>query len=138
MECRYTKPGLYQPWVAIKDSGGTQIWTDTKYVVVADPLDSISIVQYVYTNMLDQLKAGNAEAALAQFSGDSKTKYSDIFTALGPNLSNAAARMGEIDTTTVLGGAADITVIRDVSGVKKAFSVHLSKGEDGVWRIESM
>jgi Glucodextranase, domain B len=62
--CTFNTPGLYRPWVAIKDAAGTLIWTETKFVMVSDPLDGISIVRSVYSNMVEQLKAGNAAGAL--------------------------------------------------------------------------
>jgi hypothetical protein len=138
MECRYTKPGLYQPWAAITNTAGDFIWASTKFVAVSDPLDGITITRAVYSNTLDQLKVGSATSALEQLTGDAKTKYGAIFNALGANLATAAAQIGEIGTTTVTGDSAEMIVIRNVNGVKKAFSIHLVRGEDGVWRIDSM
>jgi hypothetical protein len=138
LECRYTKPGVYQPWAAIKDASGAVIWTSTKYVVVSGPLDSYQIVRNVYSNMLDQLKAGNKAGALTNFFGHAQTKYGAIFTALGTDLATFAAQLGTIGTVTISGGSAEIVLVRDVNSVKQTFTIYLLLGEDGVWRIESM
>jgi predicted phage tail protein len=138
LECRYTKPGVYKPWAAIKDASGAVIWSSTKYVVVSGPLDSYQIVRNVYSNMVEQLKAGNATGALGSLSGDAKTKYGNIFTALGTNLATVAAQLGDVVTTTISADTAEIILIRNLNGVKQTFSIHLLLGEDGVWRIESM
>jgi uncharacterized Zn-binding protein involved in type VI secretion len=138
MECHYTKAGLYQPWAAITNTAGDFIWASTKFVAVSDPLDGISITRAVYSNAVDQLRAGNSTSALEQLTGDAKAKYGAIFSALGANLATAAAQIGEIGATTVTGDSAEMIVIRNVNGAKKAFSIHLVRGEDGVWRIDSM
>jgi hypothetical protein len=105
---------------------------------VGDQLDGISITRAVYSTMLEQLMAGNATSALNSFSGEAKAKFSEIFTALGANLATVAAQVGEISSMTVSGDSAEMVVIRNLNGVKKAFSIHLMRGEDGVWRIDSM
>jgi Bacterial Ig domain/Glucodextranase, domain B len=137
--CTFNTPGLYRPWVAIKDAAGTLIWTETKFVMVSDPLDGISIVRSVYSNMVEQLKAGNAAGALNQLSGDARSKYSTIFNAFGTDLATVVAQLGTIDTVTVSETSAEIVLIRDINATtKKSFTIHLVRGEDGVWRIESM
>ncbi len=139
LQCSFTKPGFYQPWAAIKDAQGTVIWSATKFVAVYDPLDGISIVRGVYLNMVEQLKVGNATGALNQLSGDARTKYSTIFNAFGTDLATVAAQLGTVHTVTVSDTSAEIVLIRDINATtKKSFTIYLLRGEDNVWRIESM
>lgn len=138
MECRYTKPGLYQPWAAIKDAAGTVIWTSTKFVAVGDQLDGISITRAVYSTMLEQLMAGNATSALNSFSGEAKAKFSEIFTALGSDLPLLANQLGTINTVTSSDDTMEIVLVRESNGSKQVFTIYMFRGKDGVWRIESM
>jgi hypothetical protein len=72
-------------------------------------------------------------------SGDARSKYSTIFNAFGTDLATVVAQLGTIDTVTVSETSAEIVLIRDINATtKKSFTIHLVRGEDGVWRIESM
>jgi hypothetical protein len=138
LECRYTKPGVYHPWAAIKNSSGAVIWSSTKFVVVSGPLDSFQVVRNVYLQMVDYLKAGNKTDALRNFFGHAQAKYSEIFTALGADLAVFATQLGTIGAVTIAGDTAEIVLVRDVNNTRQSFTIYLMRGEDGVWRIESM
>jgi Glucodextranase, domain B len=136
--CAYPEPGVYYPSIVIRDASGSVIYFGVRAVVVNSPYSVIALARGVYTNLIDQLAANNKAGALTNFFGHAQGKYDEIFTALGASLPNAAAQLGNIGVTTVSEGLAEITLIRDINGVKQAFAITLFRGTDGIWRIESM
>jgi hypothetical protein len=92
----------------------------------------------VYLNMVEQVKAGNAAGALANFFGHAQAKYDEIFTALGAKLPLYGAQVGNIVLVTTGEEFAEIVVERGTGANKELFKINLMRGEDGVWRIESM
>jgi alpha-tubulin suppressor-like RCC1 family protein len=138
VDCNYTQPGVYRPWVAIRNAADQVIWSDFKFVTVGDALGNIGLVRAIYVGMVDKLKANNATGALASFSGHAKEKYAAIFAALGTGLATAAGQLGTIDSIVADNSTAEISIVRTVGTTKVSFTVHMFKGEDGVWRIESI
>jgi alpha-tubulin suppressor-like RCC1 family protein len=138
LECAYTKPGLYQPWAAIKDAQGTVIWSSTKYVVVNDPFDTYAIIRSVYFDLEQQLKAGNASSAANLFSEASRTAFTSFFSSLGSNLSSVGTQLGQVQGLTLTDNHAELIVVRTTASGPTAFPIHVTRDPDGVWRIESM
>ena len=136
--CPYTEPGNYTVRVTVKNVLGGVIYAVTKRVMVKSAVEHIANVRAVYANLTDRLKAGNRTAALGLFFSHAQTKYGEIFTALGANLALAAAQLGETAVITASEENAEIVVVRTVAGQQRTFLVYLLRGEDGVWRIESM
>ena len=136
--CGYTSPGRYTIVVEVKDAMGAVIYTKSNTVVVRSAQQHIAGVKAVYTDVIDRLKAGNKVGALKLFFGNSQEKYDDIFTKLGTDLVVFAGQLGSIATTNALSNAAEITIARDVAGTKQFFTIYLMRGDDGVWRIDSM
>jgi Glucodextranase, domain B len=138
VDCNYTQPGVYRPWVAIRNAADQVIWSDFKLVTVGDALGNIGLVRAIYVGMVDKLKAGNAAGALESFMGHAKDKYAAIFAALGTGLATTAGQLGTIESVTAGDTTAEVSIVRVVGTTKTSFLVYLFKGEDGVWRIESM
>jgi hypothetical protein len=124
--------------VTVKDSVNVAIYSDTKRVTVRAATDNIAVARAVYKNLIDRLKAGNKTAALGLFFSHAQVKYDEIFTALGTNLAAAAAQLGETAVITAGEEHAEIVVVRTVAGQPRSFLIYLLRGEDGIWRIESM
>jgi hypothetical protein len=135
-QCSYTKPGFYQPWAAIKDAQGTIIWSDTKFVAVYDPLDRYAIVRVIYSNVLDNLKAGNIDAAMGSFTNTIREKYRTAFVQAGTGLSALVDGFGTVKKVRINGDFAEIVVVRTTAQGPIAYSVFLIQDGDGVWRID--
>ncbi|MBC7624802.1 MAG: hypothetical protein H7232_15620, partial [Aeromicrobium sp.] len=138
LTCTYAVPGIYEVRVTVKDALGGVIYSTTKRVTVKSAVEQIAMVRAVYANLTDRLKAGNKTAALSLFFSHAQTKYGEVFTALGANLALAAAQLGETVVITASEENAEIVVVRTVAGQQTTFLVYLLRGEDGIWRIESM
>ena len=137
-QCTYANPGTYEVKVTVKNPGGGTIYSGMNRVTVKSAAEHIASVRAVYTSLTDRLKAGDKTAALNLFFGTAREKYDDIFTKLGTDLALFAGQLGNIASVTALNDAAEVTISRDVAGVKQVFLIYLMLGEDGVWRIESM
>jgi alpha-tubulin suppressor-like RCC1 family protein len=138
INCLYPETGLYQVSVTLNDMAGGVIYTTVKQVKVENPLEKIRIVRGVYSDLIDRLKASNKALALNLFFGHAREQYDAVFTALGANLPLAAAQGGALSEITTSEDSAELTVMRSVGAEQHAFFIYLIKGEDGIWRIESM
>jgi hypothetical protein len=43
-----------------------------------------------------------------------------------------------VESLSMSSAEAELVIVRDPTGGKKAFMIYLMKGQDGIWRIESM
>jgi hypothetical protein len=114
------------------------LYTTTKQVHVVDPLDKYNLVKGAYSDMVNRLKAGTNATALNLFFGHSKATYEDIFNRLGSDLPTMANQLGAVHGITISPTTAELVITRDVAGTKQTFMIYLMRGEDGIWRIESM
>jgi hypothetical protein len=138
VEATYSSAGTASPRITFKDAGGAVIYTTVKKIRIEDPVVKYNLVKGAYTDMVNRLKAGNNSQALNLFFGHAKATYEDIFTKLGTDLPAIANQLGAIESITFSKGMAEVVMSRAVSGSKQIFMIHLMRGEDGIWRIESM
>jgi hypothetical protein len=112
------------------------IWSDTKFVAVYDPLDRYAIVRVIYSNVLDNLKAGNIDAAMGSFTNTIREKYRTAFVQAGTGLSALVDGFGTVKKVRINGDFAEIVVVRTTAQGPIAYSVFLIQDGDGVWRID--
>ena len=79
--------------------------------------------------MINRLRAGNVEGALMSVTG--------LFNAL-PDRVAAADQIGVIAGGTIGPGFAEYVILRNGVDGQDGFVVYLIKGDDGIWRIDSM
>jgi hypothetical protein len=136
--CAYPKPGVYMPWVQVKNASGQAVYESSKAVVVSDPLETYAIVRSVYFDMEERLKAGDATGAANLFSEASRPAFSTFFVSLGSSLTTAGNQLGQLQGITITENHAELIVIRTTASGPTAFPIHITRDPDGVWRIESM
>jgi len=136
--CAYDAAGLYTVRVTIKNAANAILYTTTRQVKVESALEKIRTARSVYVDLIDRLMANNKAGALNLFFGHAVAKYSVIFDALGTDLPALAGQLGTLVSVTSSDGAAEILVSRTVGAEERIFTIYLLRGEDGVWRIESM
>jgi hypothetical protein len=124
--------------VTFKDASGTVLYTTTKQVHIVDPADKYNLVKGAFTDMVNRLKAGTNSTALNLFFGHARAIYEDIFTKLGTDLPAIANQLGTVESINFSKSSAEVVMSRMVSGTKQIFMIYLMRGEDGIWRIESM
>lgn len=134
----YANPGTYEVVVKAYGPGEVLLYQATRRVLVVDPRDVANRVHITYMTMVNRLRANDATAALRAFTGSAQAKFSGIFSSLGAGIAQAATQLGTPKSLSIMGGLAEITLIRPTANGSAAFSVQFVQGEDGVWRIEEM
>lgn len=108
----------------------------------AQDLHDDALAVGAYKNLLSNLRQGKIEEALADVAGGVYEKYKAVFLELqaGNTLKDAAKQAGELqaDILRVGENVRELLVIRNVSGTRKAFRIHVLRSEDGSWRVEGM
>jgi len=130
--------GIAPHTITFKDASGAVIYTAIKQVHIVDPADKYNLVRGAYTDMVNRLKAGTNSTALNLFFGHARSTYDDIFTKLGTDLPAIANQLGTVESINFSKSSAEVVMSRMVSGTKQIFMIYLMRGEDGIWRIESM
>lgn len=133
----YYQPGIYQVVVTVTDTRGA---THTfRFVVVVQDRGEVDLtLQSVFDEMRNRLRVGDIDGALKTVSGGAQERYKAIFTGLGPALSSVADRLGSLSGGTIIGDIAEFVVLREGVGGSNAFLIYFLRGEDGVWRLDSM
>ena len=134
----YTTPGARTIRVTVFDANNNIIYTATRRVIAVDPTALFYIVSNVYVGIVNRLGANDPNGALNAFTGDSKAKYLGIFNSLGATLPSIAAQLGTISSIVVTGDFAELTLVRTTSKGNQSFLIYLIKGDDGIWRVETM
>ena len=91
----------------------------------------------VWSDMKENLAAGNIEGALNYFSEGSKEKYREIFTLLGDRLPTLANNMQDIELIYVRGDIAKYRIHRLQYEQQITYYIYFGKDEDGYWKINS-
>jgi hypothetical protein len=88
--------------------------------------------------MLDKLRAGDIDAAMHAINANGYDNYYSLFIALQPNLATIVDQLGALQPGTFSLMSAEYPVVRDTGGGQEGYSIDFLRGEDGVWRIDSM
>ncbi len=137
IEHTYALAGVFFAKSLVTDtSGGTY---RTTHAIVVNRFDSMEqMLRGVYTGMLDRLRVRDIAGALTFIAGSTQPKYEALFKALEPNLVTVVDKLGTIERLRISEEFAELTIVRDKNGERRAYFIYLLRSEDGVWRIESM
>jgi hypothetical protein len=92
----------------------------------------------VYGYLRTQLAADQPANALQAFSTDVRSRYQQLFSAMGPQVVTAAAQLGTIAAGFIGPDDAQLTVVKQGAGVMQGYPIQFQPDENGVWRIRSM
>ena len=134
----YGAAGLYTIRVVAYDTNDNPIYTATRRVRAINPSEIGYKVASVYTTLVDNLAANNMNGALSAFVGGARDRYSIVFGDLGTALSTIAAQLGSLSNISLTEDIAELTVARPVGNDTQLFMIYLIRGNDGIWRIETM
>ena len=134
----FGNPGYNRATVRFKDASGNVLYTATKAIYVYSATDHFNMLKGIYKQMLDRLRATNINDALTALTNDASGKFQPIFTSLGANLVTIVDQLGTIDHATVTSTFAEIVLTRNEGGQTYAYSIHLVRAPDGIWRIDGM
>lgn len=138
LQLAYPQPGRYLGRVTAYDAQNQPIFTVKHAIIMKDPVPFGAMLQGVFNQMLERLRAGNVSGALTAVNATSKDQYSDVFTALLANSPNTVNQLGTIASGQVGEKFSEFVLGRDDASGSLAYLISLGRGEDGIWRIESM
>jgi hypothetical protein len=135
----YPQPGVYIGTVTAYDAQNRPIYTAKHAIIINDPVLLSTMLQGVFNQMLDRLRARNVDGALTAINGTLQDKYRDIFSALVSTNPDALNQLGTLMDGEVSENFTEFALDRaDPSGDTAVYLISIGRGEDGVWRIESM
>ncbi len=137
IEHSYTTTGVFLAKSVVRDDAGNTY--RATHAIVVKGFDSMEqMLRGVYTGMLDRLRVGDIPGALTFIAGSTQPKYEAVFKALEPNLATVVDKLGTIERISIGEEFAELTIVREKNGERRAYFIYLLRSEDGVWRIESM
>jgi hypothetical protein len=134
----YNNAGTYTLRVTVYDASNTIIYVARRKIRVYLSVELGLKVVNVYKSMVNRLIANNPASALRCFTGDAQANYAEVFGALGVSLPSVAAQLGTLIDGVASEDSTELTIVRDTPTGAEAFMIHLIRGGDGIWRIESM
>ena len=134
----YGAPGLYTIRIVVYDANDHPIYSATRRVRAIDPSEIGYKVASVYTRLVNDLAANNVNGALSAFVGGARERYASVFADLGTALSTIASQLGTLSNISLNEDIAELTVARPVGSDTQLFMIYLIRGNDGIWRIETM
>lgn len=138
VQATYAGAGTATPRFTFKDAAGSVIYTTVRSVRIEDPVVKYDMLKGVYTDVVGRLSAGNGTAASGLFVESRRADYQDFFSQIGSNLAGVAGQLGQLRGGSMSGNRAELVVVRETSEGQTAFIIHVIRGADGIWRVESM
>lgn len=121
------------------DANSNVLYTTTQVIIMSTETQQDADIKPVITNLFSRISQGNTTAAINNFAGQAGIKYQSILSVLSPYAENIASELTNAEKmSTGSGDSATYTILRAENGVNKIYIVNMIKGDDGVWRIESM
>ncbi len=134
----YSNAGTYTLRVTVYDTSNAIVYQAKRKIRVYLPVELGLKVVNVYKSMVNRLIANDPTSALRYFTGDAQANYAEVFSALGASLTTVASQVGTLVDGVVSEDLTELTIVRDTPNGTAAFMIHLIRGGDGIWRIESM
>ena len=134
----YNNAGTYTLRVTVYDASNTIIYLARRKIRIYLPVELGLKVVNVYKSMVNRLIANNPTSALRCFTGDSRANYAEVFGVLGTSLPTVASQLGTLVDGVVSEDSTELTIVRDTPAGAETFMIHMIRGGDGIWRIESM
>ena len=134
----YSAPGLYNVTLRVVDSAG-DTFTAQDFVLIDDLVERRNSLCDIHAYLKQQLLAQNAQTASYAYQPVVQAQYLALFNALGTNMPNASAMVGNVANGFIGVGYAELTLVQDNGdSTMSGFPMTITIGSDGVWRISEM
>ena len=130
--------GLTSVTVKFFDILGNLLYSTTKRISAYEPVEKYLLAKGVFSDVEQRLKAGDIASAATLFVEGRRSDYVTYFTSLGTSLPTVGSQLGIIRGATLTERHSEFTTVRDTVDGPTAFPIHIIRGTDGIWRIESM
>jgi sugar lactone lactonase YvrE len=133
----YARPGLYFPTAVVTDAHGSR--ATAQAVVLVDSAATVTArFQGLWADFKSKLITGDTQAALAQLAPTIRSRFADVFQALGPNVTSVAGDLENLAVVEQLDGLAETVVVRQEGGRPTLYFIYFRRDSLGRWLIEEM
>lgn len=136
LQHNYTTAGVYPvtAWVTTT----TNVQQLSLNIVVNDEAGQDDVLQQVWNGMRSALISGNRALVTQYLSPGSERTYGGIFDSLMPHMAEVFNELSVIEPVEINNDIASYAILRLEYGVIKTYMINFARGNDGVWRIDSM
>ena len=131
----YSLPGVFAPKIEVNIGGN--IYTRRFYVIVLDKAEVSAVLESIWTNVTNNLSAGDVSGALSSMSTDMHYFYRPIFEALLPHMSEIVAGWSGIEPINISNSYASYAVLRVTNNQPRVFMINFKRDRNGIWKLES-
>lgn len=133
----FSNPGVYRPRVVLTDATGA-VYEQTLTVVIKDRATYSNLVKEAWNRFTRALAAGDKQSALEMLNGGAPDRYRGVFDTLEASLPQIVANWSTPRAGRMGEDIAELTVARNIDGVKRLFFIYLLRDRKGIWRVDSM
>jgi hypothetical protein len=137
LQFTYFTPGIYIARLTVEETGGPT--ASAEAAIVAEAFTAVDpVFQGIWSSMHAALIAGDPSSALAFVVRHARARFGAVWQALLPQMATVVVSYSALRPYDVAGEFAEYFVTRVIDGETRIFFVYFAKGEDGVWRLETM
>lgn len=109
-------------------------------LVVEDPQALYQRAKGVVDSMITRLKGRDIVGATNRITESQALDFTNMFTALDQAgaLASSAAAFGAVTSGTLGNDLVELLLVRGTGDSQQAYWIYLIRGDDGIWRIDSM
>lgn len=133
----FPSPGIYRPRVVLTDATGAS-YEQTLVVIMRDTSSYSTLVKQVWNRLAGALAARDKQSALQMLNGNAPDRYREVFDTLEASLPQIVANWSAPRAGRMGEDIAELTVARNIDGVKRLFFIYLLRDWKGIWRVDSM
>ncbi len=132
----YSNPGFYRMRVVLTTT--TQSFTQFRTLAVPGVPETRAQACAVFAHLRARLTANDSAGALKAIAQPLRGQMEALFTELGANRPAFAARLGTIANGIFTPVNAELMLVNEIGADLQGTPIHLTRGADGVWRIDSL
>ena len=134
----YSVPGTYTISVRVYDAANAVIYSAYRKVRVHGADETGRKMVALYNDLVSRLGNSDPAGALRLFTGNAGARYSSVFAALGATLPSVAQQLGNPIAGAGTATWGELSILRSTTNGDRVFMLYMIRGEDGIWRIDSM
>jgi hypothetical protein len=132
----YNNPGVFRMRVVLNTT--SQSLTRFRTLAVPGVPEVRARACSVYANLRARLAANDSVGALKSIAQPLRGQMADLLTELSTNRPAFAARLGTMANGIFTPTDAEIMLVNEVGVDVQGAAMHVTRGADGVWRIDSL
>ena len=136
-DANYGTAGNYHPSLRVTDDS-QNVHVVSTVVVSQDGARLDQMLQDLWKGLSATLISGDLVSATRYLDDSAVSIYQPVFATLNGSFSDIIASFGSFSATTIADSFAEYAVTRTSNGSKQVFLIYFVRGNDGIWRVDSM